>query len=160
MLGGNGGKGRDRQRIVNRTSCGSEMRHSGDDERSTGQLASAAIIAAQAGVLVRGIVRTGRLVIGLMFVVRDARMPLMSVLRTYVSGNRSRRIRHRRSVFAKWHRHRAVALQRQPQRDQHRQDGSAAVHSLTIFHNIWLFQSSEPESGAKVPYYSTAGDNF
>ena len=49
---------------------------------------------------------------------RDAGMSLMSVLRAHVSGNRNRRIRHRGSVFAKWHCHRAVTLQGQPQRNE------------------------------------------
>ena len=58
-------------------------------------------------------------------------------------------------MFAKWHCHRAVTLQRQPQRDQHRQNGSPAVHSLSISQNILWFQSSEPIRGTKVPYFST-----
>ncbi len=64
------------------------------------------------------------------------------------------------AVLTERHRHRCVALQREPQRDQHRQDGSPAVHMLSIFHNIWLFQSSEPESGTKVPYLSNEGRDF
>ena len=65
------------------------MRHGGDDQRSTSQLAGAAIVAAQVGVLIGGIVRTGRLGIALMIAVRDAVMSVMSVLRARMSGNRN-----------------------------------------------------------------------
>ena len=52
-------------------------------------MAGAAIVAAQAGVLIGGIVRTGRLGIALMIVVRDAAMSVMSVFRARMSGNRN-----------------------------------------------------------------------
>ncbi len=61
------------------------------------------------------------------------------------------------AVLAERHRHGCIALQRQPQRDQHRQNRSPAVHRLSICHNILSFQSSEPESGTKVPYFSIVG---
>ena len=56
------------------------------------------------------------------------------------------------SVLAERHRNRSVTLQREPQCDHHRQNGSPAVHNSSIGAIGKLFQTSEPEKGGKVPH--------
>lgn len=138
-------------------------RHHRENCRRARQMTGAAVVASQAARLAHcGGLRTlgisGLGSITLSIAGSPIRMAVMMMLGMTGILRMGRGRCH--SVLTERHRHRCVALQRQPQRDQHRQEGSPVVHMPSICHDIWLFQSSEPESGAKVPYFSTEGDNF
>jgi len=95
-------------------------------------LAGAAIIAAQPAILVRGIVRFGGLMAGRGIFLVHAGMPFMTVLQIRMHGNRAREVRHRRSMLAKWHRHRTIALQRQPKRNENNNPAFPAISHFRI----------------------------
>ena len=139
-------------------------RHNRDDCRRARQMAGAAVVASQAarlandsGLRTAGISGLGSITLSL--AMSPIRMTVMMLLLGMTGISRMGRDRCH-AVLTERHRHCCVALQREPQRDQHRQDGSPAVHRLSICRDIWLFQSSEPESGAKVPYISNKGGDL
>ncbi len=79
-----------------------------------------------------------------MFVIRAAGMSLMMswmpVLYIRVNGNCGGRIGHRRAVLAKWHRHRAVALQRQPKRNENNNPIFPTTHIASKYkQSAWRF---------------------
>ena len=86
--------------------------------------------------------------IGLGHVTRMAVMMMLRMISRTIMG--MGRIRCH-VVLAEWHRHGCIPLQREPQHDCYRQNGSPAIHKSSIRHDIWLFQSSELASSTKVP---------
>jgi hypothetical protein len=137
-------------------------RHNRDDCRRARQMTGAAVVAGQAarlahygGLRTDGISGWGRNSLS----IAASHMRMTVMMMTGVIGIPGMR-RGRHAVLTERHRHGCVALQREPQRDQHGQNRSPAVHRLSICHDIWLFQSSEPGRGAEVPYLSTGGGDL
>lgn len=124
-------------RLKNSVSDRQIDRYNRRDRRRAGQMTSAAVVATQtAGVVTAYVVGVGDRcrVIWRVGVGHVTRMAIMMMLRMISSFP----IRGRRchSVLTERHRHGRVALQRQPQRDQYRQDGFPAIHALSISHRM------------------------
>ena len=62
---------------------------------------------------------------------------------------------HCHTVLTEWHGNRTVALHREPQGDQYAEEGSPAVHVVSIGYGIQINQFSEPVRGIKVPRFPT-----
>ena len=114
-------------------------RHNRDDCRRARQMTGAAVVASQAacfahygGLRTVGISGLGSITLSIGG--SPIRMTVMMMTGMIGIPRMGRGRCH--SVLTERHCHRCVALQREPQRDQHRQDGSPAVHKLSIGHNI------------------------
>ena len=67
---------------------------------------------------------------------------------------------HCHTVLTEWHGNRTVALGREPQGDQHAEEGSPAIHVVSIGYGIQIIQFSEPVRGIQVPRFPAWGANF
>lgn len=129
------GESRFRNRVYGQQGHG----HKRDDCRRACQMTCAAVVASQAARLahcgdLRSVGITGVGSTTLSIAASYIRMNVMMMLGMIGMPRMGRR--HCHAVLAERHRNRSVALQREPQRDQHRQNGSPAIHILSICHNI------------------------
>ena len=67
---------------------------------------------------------------------------------------------HCHTVLTEWHGNRTVALRREPQGDQHAEEGSPTVHVVSIGYRIQIIQFSEHVRGIKVPRFPAWVANF
>lgn len=107
-------------------------RHNRDDCRRARQMTGAAIVASQAarlahygGLRTVGISGLGNTTLGI--AAGHSRMTVMMMTGMIGTPKMGRSRCH--AVLTERHRHSCIALQREPQRDQHRQNGSPAVHN-------------------------------
>lgn len=87
-------------------------------------------------------------------------VPGMTVMMPGLLGIAGLDRRHCHAVLTEWHRNCSVALRREPQRHQHAEEGSPAVHVVSIGYGIQINQFSEPVRGIKVPRFPAWGANF